>query len=189
MSKKRPEHITLLGWGQTSKIEPVHCSTSQMCPLPETLTWHCWYLNHGFQTTACTDRTAYPKPWLSCHIPNKTKKITAVVQMVTFTPHVPSFIQRLWTSLLRGDLTSEAAPELAVLVPPSLEQLQLGAEYAMRAGASVLLSSRVVQPGLALHGQSQTNPHSQPCAACVCSPTVPQSCRTDSLPYELTCPI
>lgn len=39
--------------------------------------------------TGCTDRTAYPKPWLSCHIPNRAKKFTAVVQMVTFIPPVP----------------------------------------------------------------------------------------------------
>lgn len=38
------------------------------------LTWHCWYLNHGFQMTGHTDQTACPTPWLSCHIPSKEEK-------------------------------------------------------------------------------------------------------------------
>lgn len=144
-------------------------NTANVSSPRNTLTWHCWYLNRGFQMTGHTDQTACPKPWLSCHIPRKKKKIIAIVQMVTSTHLVPDichqahYIQRLWTSQLWEDLTSQAGPEVAAVVPSAV-QLQGGSELLMKAElpcthSLVLL---VLLPHLCLQPHLPTELHNWP---------------------------
>lgn len=133
--------------------------------------------------TGCTDQTAYPKPWLSCHIPNKTKKFTTVVQMVTFTPHVPDTHHQ-------AQLHSKALNITALRGRNQQSSPRTGCTGTPRPGA-VAVRSRVRREGWSLSsateqhrhsaavqlggvqtdlgclcGQSHTNRHWQPCSAC-----------------------
>ena len=133
--------------------------------------------------TGCTDQTAYPKPWLSCHIPNKTKKFTTVVQMVTFTPHVPETCHQaqlhskaLNITVLRG-FNQQSSPRTGCTgsLKPGAVAVRSRVHHegwslsgaADQHGRSAAVQHSGVQTGLGcLHRQSHTNRHSQPCSAC-----------------------
>lgn len=118
-------------------------STTSVSSPTNTLTWRCWCLNRGFRMTGCTDQTACPTPWLSCHIPNKTKETHYRCTdsdihplCIQYMCSNPATLTGLWMSQLQWELTSKAAPEPATLVPQNLMQLQRGGQCARRAGTS-----------------------------------------------------
>lgn len=118
-------------------------STTSVSSPTNTLTWRCWCLNRGFRMTGCTDQTACPTPWLSCHIPNKTKETHYRCTdsdihplCIQYMCSNPATLTGLWMSQLQWELTSKAAPEPATLVPQNVMQLQWGGQCARRAGTS-----------------------------------------------------
>lgn len=155
--------------------------------------------------TGCTDRTAYPKPWLSCHIPNKIKKFTTVVQMVTSTRHVPDTLHQAQLrskaptiAALRG-FKQQSSPRTGCTGTPKHGTAAIRSRVQHegwslsgatdRHGHSAAVQHQGVQAGLGRwRRRTLTNRHSQPCSACAAAlpvPAVPPCHRAAQLTHPL----
>lgn len=148
-------------------------NTANVSSPRNTLTWHCWYLNRGFQMTGHTDQTACPKPWLSCHIPRKKKKNHC--NCANGDIH-PSCAWYLSSSPLHSKALNITA--LRGFNQPS----------SPRSGCSGTLSCAVAG-GIRAPHEGWAALHSQPCSACAAAPPLsaaPPPHRAAQLTCSLT---